>query len=255
MRIRTSTIILSLFIGASITAGSLATINAQTSRKPAAKPAVSSKVYSCPMHPEVTSSRRRKCPKCGMTLRIAKAEAPLVAMPVANPMPGQGPNGPTFLSMNTLPDVEVLDQNGKRLRFWTDLMKDKTVAINFIFTTCTTICPPLTATFRRVQQDLHAQNIPAQLISISVDPTTDTPERLRAFADKFKAGPGWTFVTGEKAAIDSILQTFGTAVPNKNDHTPMVVVMNNPKGTTTRVYGLSSPATLVKVINEIASAK
>ena len=152
-----------------------------------------------------------------------------------------------------IPDVEVYDQNGNRLKFNRDLIKDKTVAINFIFTTCTAICPSLTATFRRIQQELIAQKLPAQLISISVDPTTDTPERLREFAKKFKAEPGWTFVTGEKAAIDSILQAMGTAVAVKTDHTPMILIGNEKKNYWTRTYGLSSPATLLKVISEAAN--
>jgi len=113
-----------------------------------------------------------------------------------------------------IPDATVYNQNGRRLNFYTDLVKGKTVAINFIFTTCTTICPPLTATFRRVQQNLalEQKGSDVQLISISVDPVTDTPERLQDFAAKFKAGPGWTFVTGDKQEIDSLLRALGAAV-------------------------------------------
>jgi protein SCO1/2 len=90
------------------------------------------------------------------------------------------------------------------------------------------------------------------LISISVDPSTDTPERLRDFAAKFKAGPGWTFVTGDKADIDSILQEFGVAIANKNDHSPMILIGNDVKGYWTRSYGLSSPTTLTELILEAA---
>src|ERR1051325_6070548 len=141
--------------------------------------------YECPMHPEVTSKKPgKKCPKCGMALRFTKDKPKEEASPVPEP-----PS--TALR---IPDVSVLDQNGKALNFYTDLVKGKVVAINFVFTTCTTICPPLTATFRRVQQQLAEQNSSVQLISISVDPAIDTPERLRDFAAKFKAEPGWAFV-------------------------------------------------------------
>ena len=149
----------------------------------------------------------------------------------------------------------MLDQNGKQLNFYTDLVKGKVVAINFIFTTCTTICPPLTATFRRVQQELSSQSVPAKLISVSVDPVIDTPERLRDFAAKFKADPDWTFVTGEKSDIDTLLRALGVAVADKNDHTPMVLVGNDLSGSWTRTYGLSSPAALVKVIVSVTNAK
>lgn len=119
---------------------------------------------------------------------------------------------------------------------------------------CTTICPPLTATFRRVQQGLGERvGQDVQLISISVDPTTDVPERMKAYADKFKAGPGWTFVTGDKAEIDSLLTALGTAVANKNDHTPMILIGNDSAGYWTRAYGLSSPSQLVEIIKDTAS--
>ena len=161
----------------------------------------------------------------------------------------------TALSSLNIPDIPVLDQNGKQLNFYSDLVKGKTVAINFIFTTCTTICPPLTATFRRVQQDLAQTTPAAELISVSVDPATDTPQRLRDFAGKFKAGPGWTFVTGDKVEIDSLLKAFGVAVADKNDHTPMILIGNDAAGYLTRAYGLSSPATLVKTISDAAARK
>lgn len=209
--------------------------------------------YACPMHPEVTATKRRRCPKCGMTLRVVEDKVEEAAAP-ASDFPGKIEDA-TAMSALKIPDIPVLDQNGKELRFYTDLVKGKTVAINFIFTTCTTICPPLTATFRRVQQDL-AQNAPAaQLISVSVDPATDTPQRLRDFAGKFKAGPGWTFVTGDKAEIDSLLKALGVAVADKNDHTPMILIGNDAAGYWTRAYGLSPPSSLVKTIAEVADRK
>jgi protein SCO1/2 len=93
------------------------------------------------------------------------------------------------------------------------------------------------------------------LISISVDPGTDTPERLRDFAAKFKAQPGWTFITGEKSEIDTLLRALGVAVADKNDHTPMILVGNDVSGFWTRSYGLSAPSVLVNVITEAANAK
>jgi cytochrome oxidase Cu insertion factor (SCO1/SenC/PrrC family) len=152
-----------------------------------------------------------------------------------------------------IPNARVSDQDGKQLDFYTDLIKGKTVAINFIFTTCTASCPPLTATFRKVQQNAAERGLRLQLISISVDPTVDTPERLHAFAEKFNAGPGWTFVTGDKSEIDSLLQGLGAAVANKNDHTPMIMIGNDGADYWTRAYGLSSPSQLVELIASAAA--
>lgn len=210
--------------------------------------------YRCPMHPEVTSAKPGSCPKCGMTLRIIAATADAMVKP-ADDSADTRTDEKHDHSPARFPDLKVYDQNGNPKNFYTDLIKGKTVAINFIFTTCTTICPPLTATFRRVQQDLAEGTVDVQLISISVDPTTDTTDRLRAFADKYGAGPGWTFVTGDKASIESLLQALGAAVADKTDHTPMILIGNDVTGYWTRTYGLASPATLVKMLAEAASRK
>jgi cytochrome oxidase Cu insertion factor (SCO1/SenC/PrrC family) len=160
----------------------------------------------------------------------------------------------SFSSMK-IPNSSVYDQDGKQLDFYTDLIKGKTVAINFIFTTCTASCPPLTATFRKVQQDSGQRGLDVKLISISVDPTIDTPERLHAFAEKYNAGPGWTFVTGNKGEIDSLLKGLGVAITNKNDHTPMIMIGNDAADYWTRAYGLSSPTKLVDLISDAAGRK
>ncbi len=205
--------------------------------------------YTCPMHPDVTSSKPGKCPKCKMALRVTRTKATKPSAPETKP------SDPSAISSLRIPDVTIQDQHGKSLNFYRDLVKGKVVAVNFVFTTCTAICPSLTATFRKVQQQLTERKIQAQLISISVDPTTDTPERLHAFATKFHAEPGWTFVTGNPSEIDSILKEFGVAVANKNDHTPMVLIGNDEVGYWTRAYGLSSPTALVKLITEAGERK
>lgn len=227
-----------------ITAADSSLVRAQGQQQPRS----GSTRYACPMHPDVTSTKQGRCPRCGMKLRLVTDQKEQTgATPPVQPADTESPDLSAFSSAR-IPDARVLDQNGNRLNFYSDLVKGRTVAINFIFTTCTTICPPLTATFRRVQQELGQRGLAVQLISISVDPTTDTPERMRDFASKFKAGPGWTFVTGDKGEIDSLLKAMGTAVADKNDHTPMILIGNDVKGYWTRSYGLASPTELVKVI-------
>lgn len=152
----------------------------------------------------------------------------------------------------SIPDLAVLNQDGERLHFYSDLVKDKVVAINFIFTTCTTICPPLAATFSRVQT-LTGDRVGKDfyLISVSVDPVVDTPPRLKAWGGKFKAGPGWTFVTGKKPEVDKLLRSLGVAPGQKEDHPPLVVIGNDATGKWTRLYGLSPATRLVELIEEM----
>ena len=222
-------------------------VKAQAQKKPVAK----TKRYVCPMDPDVTSNRPGRCRKCGMRLRLAPTADSATVSTAPPVLTGDLPS----ISSGRIPDVRVFDQNGKQLNFYRDLVKGRTVAINFIFTTCTGVCPPMSATFRKVQQNLPAMTPPIQLISISVDPVTDTPERMREFAAKFHAGPGWTFVTGDKNEIDLLLQALGVAVANKNDHTPMILIGNEMTDHWTRAYGLSSPTTLVQVITAAANHK
>jgi cytochrome oxidase Cu insertion factor (SCO1/SenC/PrrC family) len=229
--------------------GAEASVLAQ--RRRAAAPRVAAVTYECPMHPEVTSKKRGKCPKCGMNLVVKKTQPRAAtdndAAPSATEKPAE--NLPTSLRIPT--DITVLDQQGRSLNFYTDLVKGKTVIINFIFTTCTTICPPLTATFRKVQQELGEHvGRDVNLISISVDPTVDVPERLKDFSAQFKAAPGWTFVTGSRPEIDRLLKALGAAVADKNDHTPMILVGNDAANYWTRTYGLAPASTLVKIVGE-----
>jgi len=162
----------------------------------------------------------------------------------------------TPVSKMNIPDVELLDQNGKKVHFYTDLVKGQTVVINFIFTTCTTICPPLGATFARVQKELGDRaGRDVSFISISVDPATDTPERLKAWGAKFHAGDGWTFVTGNKPQLDELLRALGASTARREDHSPTILIGNDARGTWTRTYGLAKSSQLVQIINDVAAGK
>lgn len=164
-------------------------------------------------------------------------------------------SGAAASKMN-IPDVELLDQDGRAVRFYTDLVKGRTVAVNFIFTTCTTICPPLGATFARVQKELGERaGRDVRFISISVDPATDTPERLKAWGAKFHAGPGWTFLTGAKPEVDRLLQALAASSARPEDHTPTVLIGNDATNQWTRAYGLAKPSRLIQLIDAAVAGK
>ncbi len=153
-----------------------------------------------------------------------------------------------------IPDIPVIDQDGRARRFYTDLVKDRIVAVSFVFTTCTTICPPLGATFGKLQKLLGDRvGRDVHLLSVSVDPTTDTPERLKAWAQKFGGGPGWTLVTGDRDEIVRLLKALGVYTPNIGDHSPLVLLGNDARHRWTRAYGLAPPARLAELIDEMAA--
>ena len=207
------------------------------------------KVYSCPMHPEVKAKTKGKCPKCGMDLRLVDQKEVITEASHERASSSQ-------LSKMNIPDTELLDQDGRKIHFYTDLVKGQTVVINFIFTTCTTICPPLGATFARVQKELGDKvGRDVRFISISVDPATDTPERLKAWGAKFHAGDGWTFVTGDKPQVDELLRALGASSARREDHSPTILIGNDAHGTWTRTYGLANTSKLVQIINEAMAGK
>ena len=234
----------------------------QQTKAPTKAPPKAEAYYTCPMHPEVKSVRRGKCPKCQMALRLAKADPVADATSTsdkgttAEQKPAEASGAANSTRKMVIPDIVVLDQDGKAVRFYSDLVKGKTVAINFIFTTCTTICPPLAATFARVQKEMGDKTgRDVHFISISVDPLTDTPERLKAWGAKFKAGPGWTFVTGDKQEMDKLLNALGASVARREDHTPTVLVGNDAKDIWTRTYGLARTSQMVGLIMNVMEGK
>jgi cytochrome oxidase Cu insertion factor (SCO1/SenC/PrrC family) len=234
----------------------------QQTKASAKAPTKADAYYSCPMHPEVKSARRGKCPKCQMALRLVKADPVAGASSTSDKgtMAEQEPAEATGAANSTrkmvIPDIVVLDQEGKAIHFYSDLVKGKTVVINFIFTTCTTICPPLAATFARVQKEMGDKTgRDVHFISISVDPLTDTPERLKAWGAKFKAGFGWTFVTGDKQEIDKLLNALGASVGRREDHSPSVIVGNDSKDIWTRTYGLAKTSQMVGLILNVMEGK
>ena len=153
-----------------------------------------------------------------------------------------------------IPDVPVVDQAGKAHHFYADLVKGRVVAVNFVFTSCTTICPVMGATFAQVQKLLGGRD-DVSLISISIDPRNDTPARLAAWGKKVGARPGWTLVTGAPNDIDNLLKAMGVFTPDKNDHGPIVVVGDDRTGSWQRLNGFAAPAAIAAELRKFTAAR
>ena len=152
----------------------------------------------------------------------------------------------------SIPDVVLLDQDGRKVRFYTDLIKGKVVIINFVFTSCKVVCPPLGANFARIQTALGERlGKDVHLISITRDPEMDTPAKLRTWGAKFGARPGWTLVTGEKAQIDEVLLALIGDIARKGEHSAIVLVGSDARGAWKQDYGLAAPARLLKLADDL----
>jgi protein SCO1 len=163
--------------------------------------------------------------------------------------------GPAAAGPIVVPDRVLTDERGERVHLASDVLRGRVAAINFIFTTCTTVCPPLGANFGRLRRLLGARaGREVELVSITVDPETDTPERLKAWASPFgqSEGPGWTLLTGDRRDIGEVLAALGARVADKQAHTPLVLIGSAARGSWTRVNGLAPPAVLLAAIDAAA---
>jgi protein SCO1 len=120
-----------------------------------------------------------------------------------------------------LPDVALVNQDGARVRLPQALTADKPVVLNFFFSTCTTICPVLSASVSTLLKNLGAQASEVRVVSIAIDPDHDTPEVLRGYRKRFGAVPEWELLTGSRENIDGVLKAFDAYSPDKTAHRPL----------------------------------
>ncbi|HEX6284884.1 MAG TPA: SCO family protein, partial [Pyrinomonadaceae bacterium] len=153
-------------------------------------------------------------------------------------------------------DIVLLNQDGEKMRFYSDLLQGKTVIINSFFASCQGSCLPITRNLQKVQEALGDRlGKDARIISISVDPAVDTPGKLKAFGKKFQARPGWYFLTGSKENVEFVLKKLGQFVENKNDHYNIIIIGNNSTGLWKKAFGLAKSEELVKVVESVINDK
>jgi cytochrome oxidase Cu insertion factor (SCO1/SenC/PrrC family) len=142
------------------------------------------------------------------------------------------------------------------MRFYHDLLQGKTVIINSFFATCQGSCLPITRNLEKIQEALGERlGKDARIISISVDPTVDTPGELAAFGKKFHARPGWYFLTGSKENVEFVLKKLGQFVENKTDHYNIIIVGNDRTGLWKKAFGLAKSEELIKVVDSVIDDK
>lgn len=154
-----------------------------------------------------------------------------------------------------LPNVELTTHEGKKVRFYDDLVKDKIVIINFMYATCEGICPAITANLLRVQKllgDRVGRDI--FMYSITLTPEKDTPAALKHYVQMYKIKPGWTYLTGKPADIESLRLKLGFSTSNKEldkdktNHIGMVKYGNEARQWWAMMPGKATPEWMVESV-------
>ena len=156
-----------------------------------------------------------------------------------------------------LRDAPLLDAaTGKRVRLAQDVIGDRIALVNFIYTTCTTVCPVSSATFQQLQERLGAAlGKEVVLVSITIDPLRDSPQRLREYAGRYEAREGWAWLTGAKPDVDGVLKGFGAYAARFEDHPAMVMLGDARGGPWTRFFGFPSVDELMARIDTMQLAR
>jgi protein SCO1/2 len=150
------------------------------------------------------------------------------------------------------PDVTLTNQDGRRVKLRSLLESGRPAVVDFIYTTCTTICPILSSGFSGVREELGdraAESV--QLISISIDPEHDRPEQMKEYLGRFTSGEGWDFLTGSRDDIDKVLKAFDSVVADKMAHQPIYLFHGPGSDEWTRVNGLIGQADLMRELGGV----
>lgn len=153
-------------------------------------------------------------------------------------------------------NTELITQDGKRVRFYTDVLKGRVIVINSFFSTCKGACMPMNRNFKKVA-DLLGDKVGRDvfLVSITVDPQMDTPEALKEYASSLHAPAGWVFLTGTKENVDVVLHKLGQYVADKNDHITVLIIGNERTGLWKKAFGLGRAEELAKVVESVINDK
>ncbi len=180
----------------------------------------------------------------------------LLAMVILMPALGLGQAVKANVVKVNPPDMTLLDQDGKKLRFKSDVIGNRIVAMTFTYTTCTTICPVLDGIFIQLQ-DLIGKRLGKDigLITMSIDPATDIPPRMKQYAKRLNAKPGWLFMTGKKTDVDTILKALDMYSADILNHPPTVFVVDGQRGVWKRIYGFPAPEQIMAVMRELEAAR
>jgi protein SCO1/2 len=149
-----------------------------------------------------------------------------------------------------VPDVVLMNQDGARIRLRSLTESGKPVVLDFIYGTCTTICPVLSAGYTSLQGKLGPDTRKMQLISVSIDPEHDTPKVMKGYLKQYRAKPGWDFLTGSRDDIDRVMRAFDSYVSDKMYHKQVTFIRAQGPGEWVRIDGLLGSSDLMNEIGK-----
>lgn len=146
-----------------------------------------------------------------------------------------------------IPNIKLVDVNGAERSLRDGFNDNEPIMLNFIFTSCTAICPVMSATFRNVQESLGEESSKVRMVSISIDPENDTPARLKEYAQRYHAGPQWQMLTGSIENSIAAQRAFGVFRGDKMSHTPVTFLRaSGAHSHWVRLDGLISAQDIIK---------
>jgi protein SCO1/2 len=155
----------------------------------------------------------------------------------------------------TVPQVILVRDDGKAVELPGEMNDGRPVVLNFIFTSCGSICPLMSQTFAQFERKLGAESGQVHLMSISTDPEADTPARLAEYANKFHAGPEWQHYTGTQAASLTAQKAFDVYRGDKMSHTPVTLLRAAPDKPWLRIDGFVTPDELLRQYRQLLAAQ
>jgi protein SCO1/2 len=153
-------------------------------------------------------------------------------------------------------DVPLVDQHARERRLESDVIGERIVVMDFVYTSCTTVCPVVSAIMAEVQATLGERvGRDIALVSMTVDPVRDTPSKLREYAKTRGAGAGWSWLTGSAPAVNETLKGLGAWSADFENHPVVMMVGDGRTGKWTRFYGFADPAKLVAQVESLTAAR
>lgn len=156
-------------------------------------------------------------------------------------------------------NAELIDHEGRQRRFYEDIIHDKVVVVNMMYTACTSTCPRNTASLLKVQEALGDRiGRDIHMVSLSLLPELDSPSALRTYMKRYGIGPGWTFLTGTRSHMDAVRHRLGfydtdpAADADVFQHTGMLSIGNDRIDRWCMLPALSATHQIVRSIQEIA---